>query len=309
MSTIDTANAWILRLSREEDWIKEIYETQDTLRDGAPSSLLDRIFESDINKGINDADQQYSRMKYRNSLRAIYNLERDRNFYRENVDKGMNKGLAMRYIEAYLLVLSPIAPHWCEHMWSTIGRKGFIVNARWPEADKVDVILSSQGGYLRDLSHDINVQYNKLGKKVNKLKGMMIYVATEYEPLQKAVLEFLAKYITDDGFREEWKMDLLKNKDIITGTGKAAKKLKGQALSFANYVVNNEYKKRGDSCLEVATPFDEEAVLKESINIVTTSLIKLDPDAVSVHLKSAEAADPKKQKAKAQPGRPSFCFY
>merc|ERR1711959_724928 len=142
------ANKWILRLSSDGDWIKEMYDTQDSLRSGDSKTLLDQIFENDINSGIKDADQQYSRMRYRNALRALYVLESARNFYRENVQGGMNRGLIMRYIDAYLLILSPIAPHWCEHMWNTIGNKGFIVNASFPEAGPVDEILRDQGKYL-----------------------------------------------------------------------------------------------------------------------------------------------------------------
>merc|ERR1712080_159628 len=140
-----------------------------------------------------------------------------------------------------------------------------------------------------------------MGKKKKKVTGMAIFVAPEYDPTQKSILEFLAAYASDDGFRDDWKKDLLSGKGDVFDTslkGKAAKQQKGMALGFANYVVNQEYEKRGFDCLATTTPFDEVAILKESLNMVISS-IEMDPSNVTIHLNTdSDAPDPKKQKGK-----------
>ncbi len=39
-------------------------------------------------------------------------------------------------VEAILLLLSPMAPHITEELWSRLGHQGLIANAPWPKADK-----------------------------------------------------------------------------------------------------------------------------------------------------------------------------
>ena len=45
----------------------------------------------------------------------------------------MNAALIQRFIETQTLILSPICPHLCEHIWGTLlGKKGLVVRAAWP---------------------------------------------------------------------------------------------------------------------------------------------------------------------------------
>jgi leucyl-tRNA synthetase len=43
-----------------------------------------------------------------------------------------------RYIRAFTIMISPICPHWAQHIWELIGEKGLIHKAAWPEAGEED---------------------------------------------------------------------------------------------------------------------------------------------------------------------------
>jgi len=47
-------------------------------------------------------------------------LSRDK--YRELSMDGMSRELIMRFIEVQTLLLAPICPHVCEHVWSLLGK-------------------------------------------------------------------------------------------------------------------------------------------------------------------------------------------
>ena len=39
-------------------------------------------------------------------------------------------------IEACVLMLAPITPHICHHLWSTLGKQGLVIDAHWPAVDE-----------------------------------------------------------------------------------------------------------------------------------------------------------------------------
>merc|ERR1712080_559177 len=95
----------------------------------------------------------------------------------------------------------------------------------------------------------------------------------------------------------------------ICPPGKKGKRQKGMALGFANHLINVKYPEIGPDCLATSTPFDEAKVLRENLPIVLNSLPKIDPKNVSIYMKNdTKCPDPKKQRAKANPGKPTFCF-
>ena len=63
-------NKAILNLTKEEIWIKETFATLSTLREGPPTTFQDKVFESQINKAIIEADAFYSTMHFREAVRV-----------------------------------------------------------------------------------------------------------------------------------------------------------------------------------------------------------------------------------------------
>lgn len=59
---------------------------------------------------------------------ALYDFTSAKDFYREVATAsgiGMHRDLILRYVELQALLISPIAPHWAEHMWLDVLKKVF----------------------------------------------------------------------------------------------------------------------------------------------------------------------------------------
>jgi leucyl-tRNA synthetase len=63
--------------------------------------------------------------------------------------EGMNRGLVLRYMELSCLLLVPITPHYCEHVWSALlKRQGSVLRAGWPAAAEPDFIMQRAAQYI-----------------------------------------------------------------------------------------------------------------------------------------------------------------
>lgn len=54
----------------------------------------------------------------------------------------MHIDLVFDYIQRQALLLSPICPHVCEHVWSLLGNDKSILHATWPivgEINEIDI--------------------------------------------------------------------------------------------------------------------------------------------------------------------------
>ena len=122
------AEAGLLRLYAFLEWCKETVENKAALRaETAPAdTYADKVFESEINKAIVETEKNYENMTYKEALRTgFFEFQSARDKYRELCFEPMHSGLIMRFIETQLLLLAPICPHVCEHIWSNIlGKVG-----------------------------------------------------------------------------------------------------------------------------------------------------------------------------------------
>jgi len=171
-----TANAAILRLHTLIDWCTEVVASQGQLRRGArDESLWDRIFENEINEAIEQAYRAYDQALYKDALKfGFYQLLSARDLYQLATasEGGMHVDLALRFIRVQALLLTPIAPHVAEHLWSSVlGETGTSVqNARFPEVSApVDPATSDAATYVRSKVKDIRDAELTFAKK--KAKG------------------------------------------------------------------------------------------------------------------------------------------
>lgn len=51
---------------------------------------------------------------------AVFQAAKDK--YRELAIEGMHRELVFQFIEVQTLLLAPICPHLCEHVWSLLGK-------------------------------------------------------------------------------------------------------------------------------------------------------------------------------------------
>ncbi len=67
-------------------------------------------------------------MFYREVVKsAFFEFQAARDRYREMSTEGMHRDLVFRFIEVQVLLLAPICPHICEHIWKLIGHVSIVV--------------------------------------------------------------------------------------------------------------------------------------------------------------------------------------
>lgn len=200
----DSANAAILRLTTEEEWVRstlqEFREHPEQFRRGDASTynVLDRVFLAEIAAAVDAADVAYSRMVFRDALKsACFDLQQARSLYREASAKngtGMHEDVLRTYIRVELQVLSPICPHLCDYLWrEALGHTTAVHHAGWPVLEGVDRAMVRAGEFIRKSVRSFRDARVKAFKAASAEPPThaVIYVASEYPELQQRVLAFL----------------------------------------------------------------------------------------------------------------------
>ncbi|XP_029439505.1 leucine--tRNA ligase, cytoplasmic isoform X2 [Rhinatrema bivittatum] len=303
------ADAGILRLYTWVEWVKEMLANWDSLRSGPASTFNDRVFASEINAGIAKTEQNYEKMMFKEALKTgFFEFQAAKDKYRELAIEGMHRELVLRFVEAQTLLLAPVCPHLCEHIWILLGKPGSIMKASWPVAGPVDDVLIRSSQYLMETAHDLRLRLKsylvpakgKKGEKqqpVQKPSHCTIYVAKHYPPWQDSTLSLLHTHYQANGGQ------LPDNKVISSELGALPelKKYMKRVMPFVAMIKEN-LEKKGPRVLDLELEFDEQAVLMANIVYLTNSL---ELDRIEVKFAS-EAED--KIKEDCCPGKPFSVF-
>uniref|UniRef100_A0A803SKM1 Leucine--tRNA ligase, cytoplasmic n=1 Tax=Anolis carolinensis TaxID=28377 RepID=A0A803SKM1_ANOCA len=276
------ADAGILRLYTWVEWVKEMLANWDSLRSGPADTFNDRA-------------------------------AKDK--YRELAIEGMHRDLVLQFIESQTLLLAPVCPHMCEHVWSLppppkslILMSAFnpnvktdsIMKASWPVPGPVDEILIRSSQYLTEAAHDLRLRLKNYmapakGKKSNKEvpqkpSHCTIYVAKNYPPWQHITLSVLRRHY--------------QTTKIISSELNSLPELKKYMKRVMPFVamIKENLEKKGPRVLDLELEFDERAVLRENIVYLTNSL-----ELEHIELKFASEGD-EKIKEDCCPGKP-FCTF
>ncbi|KAG0221520.1 leucine-tRNA ligase [Mortierella sp. GBAus27b] len=316
-----TANAAILRLHTLTEWIQETLAAKDQLRTGE-YNFYDRVFVSQMNKLVNQAEADYEATFYREAVKSgFYELTAARDLYREAcslMEIPMHKDLIMHYIETQTLVISPIVTHWAEHVWGNLlGKEGLIINARWPKTGPVDETDLQEVDYLRRQVASVRsteTQANKKKKKgktdvfdPSKPKKITILIASKFPEWQEAAIDVLKGALqtgsTDGKLFDE---DKIKKQLVAQGLMKDKK-----LMPFLNDL-KKKAEQHGPGVLSRTLTFDEPKLLEERseylrkiLGYQAVNVIKSD------EVEKATAGDPNQEdyvRAAEQsvPGQPTF---
>ncbi|PKI71898.1 hypothetical protein CRG98_007709 [Punica granatum] len=125
----DTANAAILRLTKELSWMEEVIAADSSLRSGPPSTYADRVFANEINIAIKMTEQHYQDCMFREALKTgFYDLQAVRDEYRFSCSSGgMNHELVWRFMDVQTRLIAPFCPHYAEWQMRKLKSMGKIV--------------------------------------------------------------------------------------------------------------------------------------------------------------------------------------
>jgi leucyl-tRNA synthetase len=172
-----------------------------------------------------------SRTYYKEALKyGFYELQSVRDWYREvTADVGMHADLVKYWVRIAALLVQPVAPHFSEHIWSTVLKEPKSVQlARWPEPESpVDRPIVEAGAYMRGTIKTIRDAELALLKKAGKGKGgpapfdpkkprsVRVYVASSFPEWQETCVA-----IVKESYAEEAdKVDDAKVRQLLTEKG------------------------------------------------------------------------------------------
>lgn len=147
-SGIEGANRFLLRIWRlfqdNTDIISAVPAASSTAEDAATKDAKDlRCREhATIKKAGEDMGQ---RCQFNTAISSIMELVNAMYLYRGKM--GNSEGERKVFSSAMatvLTVLSPIAPHMCEELWSLMGQEGFVSNQPWPTFDDKALVKDTQ---------------------------------------------------------------------------------------------------------------------------------------------------------------------
>ncbi|GLU21323.1 hypothetical protein SLE2022_374690 [Rubroshorea leprosula] len=285
----ETANAAILRLTKEIAWMEEVLAAESSLRTGPPSTYADRVFENEINIAVKMTEQNYKDYMFREALKTgFYDLQAARDEYRFSCGRAsMNHDLVWRFMDVQTRLIAPICPHYAEYVWRELLKKeGFVVKAGWPTADSPDPTLKKANKYLQDsivlmrklLQKQIlgSKKANKKGAPVtslteDKLKGL-IYVNEQFDGWQAECLRILQSKFDNNTntFAPDGEiLKALQNGSVGQSTNfKQTQKLCMPFLRFKK----DEAIKLGVHALDLKLPFGEIDVLQENLDLIKRQL-------------------------------------
>lgn len=262
---LDTCNMAILRLTTEEEWIKKTVDEAAALRTGA-LNFNDQVFMHQMSHLINETAKFFDHMQWREGLHVgFFEFQIARDTYRDicvRSDVPMHRDVIFRFIEAQTIMLSPITPHFCEHIWSLIGKDGFVSVALWPAAFEVDYALLRAGDFLNKTVRSFRealVKGSGPQKKGGKKGGAPaadavkpthahVYLSSEFPEWQQKVLSFMSSVF--DAATKEFPADFMKRLKDAIGADESLKKITKNVMQFAAFV-KGEAAIRGHEALEL----------------------------------------------------------
>lgn len=303
-----TADSAILKLTKELQWLEEMKDavTKGHLRSGPITLFADRVFQSAMARCTEEGSQGFESMRYRDALRACFHdMTSARDRYKSAVGMDMHADLANQYIRFIAIMMSPITPHWADHIYRhVLGFSEAVVTAKWPRGLPIDDVTLLQDERLESLCHDIRVFLERKQKTESRKGGvptpancLAVYVSKGYTPIQVRALEVLLKFYDRSGKAfADGVTEALKNDEI----------LKTQLKIVMPFAANRmaEAKTKGIHSLDVATRYDEFGFLSEhSAEIAAAIGVK----SICLFYRDDEAApDPLNKKAAALPMNPTF---
>jgi leucyl-tRNA synthetase len=149
----EIANSAVMKLTKAISWMEEVTAAESKLRAGPPTTFADRVFANEMNIAIKEAEKNYNAFMFKDALKfGFHVLQLDRDEYRLSCGAaGMNRDLLWRFMDVQTRLITPICPHYAEHVWQKIMKKeGIVIKAGWPDADTPDPTLRIANKYLQD---------------------------------------------------------------------------------------------------------------------------------------------------------------
>lgn len=177
----------------------------------------DRIFDNQINYSIEMTTQFYDEMKYKQAAKcAFFEMNSAKEEYMSAKGGKINPYVIMRFMEAQMVMLNPIVPHFAQFCWNhhiypmfskcqNYGKecKADLTEQPWPvPSAEIDHVIFDQLKYVKEVRSKVNEEHKTAtsgGKKKKSQVKMeevsvdhcVIFVETEYPEWKTKCVEIM----------------------------------------------------------------------------------------------------------------------
>ena len=293
----ETADSAIVSLSNERSWMVETLASND-LRTGEDFNFMDKVLINETNRLISSCGEAFAAMQFREGLqKGWHEMLLARNEYRswcKDCGIPMHSAVVSKWVEALVILICPICPHWAENVWSAIEKEGLAVKAAWPSAGTEDKLLTRQAKFLRDA---LKKYRGNVGKAKKGWKSASILVTNFFPEWKVNVLKHMQdEYSDESGFPTTFMKDMKK----WSGQNVTDKRMIKDTMQFASFMRDEAYEV-GRVALDLVLPFDQYAILEVSLDYLKLQLNL--PDLDILDLTTAEDV-PDRVAGQVSPGRP-----
>ena len=141
-------------------FLNRVWRIQENLKDKADDALL-RI----THKTVKKVSEDFNEFKFNTAIASL--MELTNAVYQAGADKEVFSKL--------IIMLSPIAPHFCEELWQGLGNRESIFRASWPKYDprllieeNVELVIQVNGKVRSKIQAPRNISENELKELVFK---------------------------------------------------------------------------------------------------------------------------------------------
>lgn len=303
------ANQAVSYLFVEDEWISAFLldEAEGRTRGGAADELsfMDRAFANEISVLVEATGSHFNGMRFREGLHTgWYDMIIARDLYRDwatRCGRPLHGAITRRFVEALLLMMQPITPHWSEAMFEKVfgPTSGSVCMAAWPAAQPVDALLRKEYGFLKAFIKGARLAALKVKGKAGQGKTARVFVAKSYEDKRVEVLRFLQQQPMPlpATLPKDMKAFLEARDDLRADT---------MALMQFGMFMKDEVAERGPDALSLELLFDQAALLREHADYIK-SVLELTDLQVFEDGQGVAPEDRKKADA-AVPGKPSYAI-
>jgi len=313
----EIAGKTILRLTTLLDWAEDAVLKLPTMRTGE-YTFLDKIFQNELSALVFRAHEAYSRMLYSDALRAAwFDMDTLRSQYAILTNGNVHADVIRRLLEVQMVIFSPIAPHFCEHVWQNVLKKdGLVVRARWPTPEgEPSPVLLRQYESLQATLRSFRLELDRLKSPKKEKKGKVaepppvldravVFVSKGYKPYQQEILRLLQQIPLDEQNAPLDKDYMRSVRDLESVKALPQSKSK-EVMGFASFMMR-EVQERGPEVLELQLPFDEAQMLQDLSEVIKRQL-KIEAFEVADAAQEHPSGGDSKRDA-ASPGTPQILF-
>ena len=144
---------------------------------------IDLYLQSSLQREIKESIENYEVTKFRTaSHHALFNNINTLRWYLNRVDgiKNANKNVLKESLEDVVKLITPLAPHLSEELWSMLGHKNFISIEKMPSPNNslINKEAEQQEEFIRQIISDV-AEIEKIVKI--KPKKAMIFIADDWK--------------------------------------------------------------------------------------------------------------------------------